>query len=60
MPEKPRRAIIVQGLATLVEHGEEFGRINDLINKQRCWKKRKEREQVAIRIESTRKASWGV
>jgi len=59
-PAKPRRAVMVQGLATLVEHGEEFERINEFIHKQWGGKKWKEGEQVAVRIVPTRKVSWGV
>lgn len=59
-PAKPRRAIMVQGLATLVENGEEFERINELIHKQWGGKKWKEGEQVAVRVDPTRKVSWGV
>jgi len=59
-PAKPRRAVMVQGLATLVEHGEEYERINELVYKQWGGKKWKEGEQVAVRIDPTRKVSWGV
>lgn len=60
VPEKPRRAIMVQGQATLVEHGEEFERINDFMHKEWGGKKWKEGEQVAVKIVPTRKVSWGV
>ena len=38
VPKAPRRAIMVQGLATLVERGEEFTRINEFISQQRGCK----------------------
>ena len=60
IPEKPRKAIMVQGLATLVDRGEEFARINEVISKQRGWKKWKEGDQIMVLIEPTRKVSWGV
>lgn len=59
-PAEPRRAVVVQGLATLIEHGEEFERINEFIYKQWGGKKWKEGEQVAVRIDPTKKVSWGV
>jgi nitroimidazol reductase NimA-like FMN-containing flavoprotein (pyridoxamine 5'-phosphate oxidase superfamily) len=61
VPEKPRRAIMVQGLATLFERGEEFERINDIMSKKWKMKKKwKEGEQVAVRIEPKKKVSWGI
>lgn len=60
VPKAPRRAVMVQGLATLVEHGEEFGRINEFISQQRGWEKWEEGKQVAVKIEPTKKLSWGV
>jgi nitroimidazol reductase NimA-like FMN-containing flavoprotein (pyridoxamine 5'-phosphate oxidase superfamily) len=59
VPKKPRRAIVVQGIATLVERGKEFDRINDFIHKEWGGKKWKEGEQVAVRIVPTKKVSWG-
>lgn len=59
-PKAPRRGVVVQGLATLVERGEEFERINELIHKEWGGEKWKEGEQVAVRIDPTRKVSWGV
>ena len=52
--------IMVQGLATLIEHGREFVRINEIISQQRGWKKLEEGEQVAIKVQPTKKVSWGV
>jgi ribosomal protein L21E len=49
----------VSGAATLVERGDEFERINDLLHKQWGWKNWKEGERVAVRIDPTTKASWG-
>ncbi len=60
VPKSPRRAIMVQGLATLAEHGEEFERITEYISKEKGWKKWKEGEQVAVSIEPTKKLSWGI
>lgn len=60
VPQKPRRAIMVQGLATLAEHGEEFRRINEYLSEEKGWKKWKEGEQVAVSIEPTKKLSWGI
>jgi len=60
VPAKPRRAVMVQGFATLFERGDEFERINELVSKQWGGKKWKEGEQVAVRIDPTKKASWGV
>lgn len=60
VPEKPRRAIMVQGLATLAERGDEFERINDLLHKEWGGKKWEVGEQVAVRIDPTKKVSWGV
>jgi uncharacterized protein len=57
---KPRRAIMVQGKATLFERGEEFERIMELVYKQWGGKRWNEGEQVAVRIDPTRKASWGI
>jgi cold shock CspA family protein len=51
---------MVQGLATLIEHGREFVRINEIISQQRGWKKLEEGEQVAIKVQPTKKVSWGV
>jgi nitroimidazol reductase NimA-like FMN-containing flavoprotein (pyridoxamine 5'-phosphate oxidase superfamily) len=59
VPQKPS-GIMVQGLATLIEHGSEFGRINEIISQQRGWKKLEEGEQVAITVQPTKKVSWGV
>jgi uncharacterized protein len=59
-PTKPRKAIMVQGLATLVDRGEEFERINELIHQRWGGKKWKEGEQVAVRISPTKKVSWGI
>lgn len=60
VPKSPRRAIMIQGLATLVEHGEEFARINKFISQQRGWEKWEEGKQVAVKIEPTKKLSWGI
>ena len=60
VPEKPRRAIMVQGLATLFEHGDEFEKINEFIYSQWGGKKWKEGEQVAVKIEPSNKVGWGV
>ena len=57
---KPRKAIMVQGLATQFERGEEFERINEIIYRQWGGKKWKEGEQVAVRIDPTRKVCWGL
>jgi nitroimidazol reductase NimA-like FMN-containing flavoprotein (pyridoxamine 5'-phosphate oxidase superfamily) len=56
----PRRAVMVQGLATLVEHGEEFARINEFISQQWGGKKWEEGQQVAVKIEPPKKTSWGI
>ena len=60
VPKEPRRAVMVQGLATLVEGGEEFARINEFISQQRGWEKWEEGKQIAIKIEPTKKLSWGI
>ena len=59
-PAEPRKAIMVQGLANLFERGEEFEKINELVYMQWGGKKWKEGEQVAVRIDPTKKVSWGV
>ena len=60
VPAKPRRAVMVQGVATLFERGEEFERIMDVTYREWGGKRWKEGEQVAVRIDPTRRVSWGV
>jgi len=60
VPQKPRRALMVQGRAKLVEGGEEFHRAMELVSQQRGWKKRSEGEQVVIKVKPVKKVSWGL
>jgi len=59
-PTEPRKAVMVQGLVTLFERGAEFERINEFIYEEWGGRKWKEGEQVAVRIDPTKKVSWGV
>ena len=59
-PAMPRKGVMVQGVATLIEHGPEFERVMEFVHSKWGGKKWKEGEQVAVRIDPSKKASWGV
>lgn len=59
-PKEPRKGVMVQGFATLFESGREFERINELLHSQWGGKKWKVGEQVAVRVDPVKKASWGI
>lgn len=61
VPEKPRRAIMVQGEAELIEKGEAFREAIETIVRLRGrdWGAT-EGEQIAIKIKTSKKISWGL
>jgi pyridoxamine 5'-phosphate oxidase family protein len=58
--KKPRRAVMVQGYATLIERGPDYQRAMELFEEQRGWPRRPEGEQVVIKVRPVKKASWGL
>ena len=58
--QKPRRAVVIQGTADLIELGEEFHQAMNFIARQRGWRVKKPGEQVVIKVEPVKKVSWGL
>ena len=48
--QKPRRAMIIRGMAELIEGGPVFDEAMTVIANQRGWKKKASGEQVVIRV----------
>tara|TARA_B100000315_G_scaffold257682_1_gene307298 strand:+ start:177 stop:473 length:297 start_codon:yes stop_codon:yes gene_type:complete len=58
--KKPRRAMVIRGMAELIEGGRAFDEAMTVIANQRGWKKKASGEQVVIRVTPSRKSSWGL
>ena len=57
------KAICLQGMATIIERGEEFGEIYQLFYKKFKWVREdpwKEDEAPFLKIISSNKTSWGI
>ncbi|MFN4336083.1 MAG: pyridoxamine 5'-phosphate oxidase family protein [Candidatus Nitrosocaldus sp.] len=60
---KPNRAVMVEGIADIVEHGQEFGYIYRLFYERFEWVRREpwgEGEAPFIKVTAVKKVSWGL
>ncbi len=59
----PNRAVIIEGEASLLEHGLEFKRIYDIFHKRFSWVRRdpwSESEAPFIVVKPLKKVKWGL
>lgn len=59
-PKKPRKAVVVLGVASVYESGSDFERAVEVISRLRGWRRWNPGEQVVIRVTPTKKTSWGI
>jgi nitroimidazol reductase NimA-like FMN-containing flavoprotein (pyridoxamine 5'-phosphate oxidase superfamily) len=60
---KPNRAVMIEGIAEIIEHGDEFKHVYSIFYERFVWVRRdpwKEGEAPFVKIKPLHKVSWGL